>query len=121
MGRSAAIKHRNVHHVLLGLFVIEAFAGGEGNVAVAVDLKQAVAVTAADFVGEAQVEADDEEVAADEGEDGGEAHADCHELAATGPPQVDDDDCIVEQLGQDVGHDVADDVAALTGVTHLDF
>ena len=51
---------------------------------------------ATDFVGESDVEADDEKVAEDEGEDGGKAHADSEEFAFLCPPKVDDDDGSIE-------------------------
>lgn len=72
-----------------------------------------VVAFATDFVSESDVETGDEEVAEDEGEDGGDAHADGEEGAVATPPEVDDDDCVVEQFADGVGEDVAKDVSGL--------
>ena len=70
----------------------------------------------ADLVGESDVEADDEKVAADEGEEGREAHTHCQKLAAMGPPEVDNDEGAVEHFGEDGGKDVGYYVTAIAGI-----
>lgn len=54
-----------------------------------------VASLATDFVGESDVEADDEQIAADEGENCGKAHADHEKFVVLCPPEIDDDNSIV--------------------------
>jgi hypothetical protein len=58
--------------------------------------KHWIVALATDLVGKTDVEAADQQVAEYEGEDGSHSHTHCQKGTVAAPPQIDDDDCIVE-------------------------
>lgn len=73
---------------------------------------------ATDLVGESDVEADDEQVPADEGKDSGEAHAHRQELILLRPPEVDHDDGSIQQFAESVGHNMSQNMSPLAIFHH---